>query len=169
MEVRLILLRDSAAFFDLIERNREYLRTSFPKTVAAVVDIASSQEYILQRVIQHEQQQAYLLVIEEGGQLIGMLGLKEIDWTFPKAEIAYFIDQAFQGKGIISQALKTLIEFSFGELQLQKIYARISPENPGSRKVVEKNGFVFERLVRDDFQNGDGKMVDVEYFTLFRT
>ncbi len=168
MEVRPVLLRDVAAFFDLVERNRPYLRMYFPKTTDAVKDLTSSEEFILQKIIQYDRREGYLLVIEINDQLIGMLSIKEIDWTVPKAEIAYFVDEKFQGKGIVSEAIKTLVSFSFDELGLKKIYARISPENPGSRRVVEKNGFKFEGVFRNDFRNGAGELIDVAYFALLR-
>lgn len=168
MEIRPILLSDIAAFFDLVERNRTYLRVYFPKTIEAVQDLVSCEEFILQKILQYERRESYLLVVEREGKLIGMLGLKEIDWTVPKAEIAYFVDEACQGQGIMTEALKWGMTFCFEELRLEKIYARISPENLASRRVVEKNGFLFEGLFRKDFRNGDGELMDVEYFALLR-
>ena len=168
MHVRPIHIRDVPAFFELIEKSREHLQAYFPKTLTAVRDELTAEEYILQRIIQFERKEAFLFVIEAENRLLGMVSLKEIDWTVPKAEIAYFVAEEFQGKGIVTRALQWLVTYSFDELRLEKIYARISPENPASRKVVEKNGFVLEGLFRKDFRSGTGELIDVEYFALLR-
>lgn len=168
MNIRPILLSDLNTFFDLVERNRTYLSAFFPKTVETVQDPESCAEFILDKILRYDRRESYLLVIEKEGQLIGMVSLKEVNWKESKSEIAYFVDEACQGQGIMTQALDWLKSFSFEELGLDKIYARISPGNPASKRVVEKNGFKFEGLICKDFRNGKGDLVDVEYFALVR-
>lgn len=55
-----------------------------------------------------------------------------------KAEITYGINKKFWGKGIATPALKALLEME----QTRPIYSRVAFDNYGSRKVLEKCGFV---------------------------
>jgi ribosomal-protein-alanine N-acetyltransferase len=61
----------------------------------------------------------------------------------------------FQGKGIISEAIKEVVKYGFEEMKLHSIEAIIDPANISSEKVLQKNGFVKEAHLREnDFFNG---------------
>jgi ribosomal-protein-serine acetyltransferase len=97
---------------------------------------------------------------------IGMLFIKSLDWRIPKAELAYYIDKEYEGKGIISKALNNVIEFAFSVLKLNKLYLRVAPDNKGSRKVAEKNSFKIEGTLRNDFKTYEGALIDLLYYGL---
>lgn len=54
------------------------------------------------------------------------------------AEITYWIDRNFWGKGIATAALKSLLSIE----DARPIFARVAFDNYGSQKVLEKCGFV---------------------------
>lgn len=56
---------------------------------------------------------------------------------FNEAEITYWIDRNYWGKGIASIALKTFLEYE----KTRPIYGRVAFDNIGSQKVLEKCGF----------------------------
>ncbi len=66
-------------------------------------------------------------------------------WNFSEkntiAEIGYDLHPEFQGKGIMSESLQTVIHFGFKELQLSKIEAYTHFENNRSIHLLEKHGF----------------------------
>jgi len=51
---------------------------------------------------------------------------------------------------------------------VEKVYARISPENIGSIKVVENCGFQREGLLRRDFRTSKGELLDVYMYSCLR-
>jgi RimJ/RimL family protein N-acetyltransferase len=51
---------------------------------------------------------------------------------------------------------------------VEKVYARISPENIGSIKVVEGCGFEREGMLRRDFRTPDGTLLDVYVYSCLR-
>ena len=54
------------------------------------------------------------------------------------AEITYWIDKKYWGKGIATSALKKILSIE----KTRPIYARVAFDNYGSQKVLEKCGFV---------------------------
>jgi len=54
------------------------------------------------------------------------------------AEITYWIDRSFWGKGIATDALRQFLVLE----KMRPIYGRTASDNAGSQKVLQHNGFV---------------------------
>jgi len=65
-----------------------------------------------------------------------------------KAELGYVIARQYWGNGWATQAIKLAIETSFEDLDIERIEAYIDPANIGSQRVLEKNGFSREALLK---------------------
>ncbi len=80
---------------------------------------------------------------------IGLIELNNIDWKNRNAEIGVFIAyENLRKKGFGSDSLLTIINFSFYELNLFKLYAKISSDNYPSIKLFEKFNFKKEGILR---------------------
>src|SRR5437660_1025096 len=101
MQVRLIEKEDFEDIFNLVERNRERLLKYFPRTSAIVKDLDSAKKFARLKVRQAlEREQYYFLIISiSQSAIIGMVMVKNIDWTIPKGELAYFVDEDYEGIG----------------------------------------------------------------------
>jgi len=96
-----------------------------------------------------DNESVYWAITEKGQRrLIGTACL----WNFRKdeevAEIGYELYLDFQGRGIMLEALTTVIEYAFKTLELKTIDAYTDPANTGSTKLLEK--FSFKRMPADD-------------------
>ena len=65
-----------------------------------------------------------------------------------KAELGYVIARQYWGNGLAIQAIKLAIETDFKDLDIERIEAYVDPANIGSQRVLEKNGFMKEGLLR---------------------
>ncbi len=63
--------------------------------------------------------------------------------------MGYWLGEDYWRKGIVSSALKGIVEFAFNELELERIFAVPLERNTASRRVLEKNGFVLEGILRN--------------------
>lgn len=63
------------------------------------------------------------------------------------AELGYWVAEPFWGKGIASSAIKKICDYGFGQLGMQRIFARVFEHNQGSMKSLEKNNFKKEALL----------------------
>ena len=168
MEIRLVEAKDAKNLLNLVEKNRKRLLAYFPFTTKEILDLKSTKRFINQKLDQaHFREQYYFLVFDKS-RLVGNVTAKNIDWTVHKCELSYFVDSESEGSGVISVALDQLISYCFETLKMNKLYLRISPGNTRSLKLAEKKGFTLEGTHKQDFKTGDGNIVDVSYYALFR-
>jgi phosphinothricin acetyltransferase len=83
-------------------------------------------------------------IVDEAENVIGFCMLKPhiaLSTFSQTAEIMYFIDPEFTGRGVGSAALARL-ERDAKDMGITKILASISSENEGSQNFHRKNGFV---------------------------
>ncbi len=80
--------------------------------------------------------------IKESSELIGTIGLRNIDWRQHQAEASIFIGDSKQwNKGYGTEAMKLILDIGFKKLDLKKIQLRVNPSNVRARHVFEKVGF----------------------------
>ncbi len=109
----------------------------------------------------------YTFAILLNKQLIGMIGLHEIDPIHKRAKLGYWLAQDYWGRGLMSEALQLLLNFAFRTLRLHRVYASAFAHNLPSRRVLEKAGFRQEGLVRSPLF-WDGQWRDVAQYGLLR-
>jgi RimJ/RimL family protein N-acetyltransferase len=100
----------------------------------------------------------YRFAIEtlEDGQFIGDCGINSIDWKNSVASVVIFIgNKNYLGKGYGTDAMKTLLDFIFMEMNLNKVRLNVYSFNERAVKSYEKCGFKQEGVLRQEiFRNG---------------
>lgn len=87
--------------------------------------------------------------IRYDGRLVGMINLHYIDWKNRVTSIGYFLGQEYQGKGIITNCVRTLLNHVFNDLGLNKVIIQCASGNKRSRLVPERLGFKEEGIYRE--------------------
>ncbi|WP_145048173.1 GNAT family N-acetyltransferase [Paenibacillus xylanexedens] len=64
-------------------------------------------------------------------------------------DVSYNLSKVYWGKGIMTEVLSTIIPYAFNVLDMNRIQAKVMPENNSSVKLLSKVGFVQEGLLRD--------------------
>ena len=145
--MRILDAHEAAALFALTNKNRTYLKRWLPwldrnKTPE---DSLRFVEGCRDRYVNREALEAGLF---STNKLVGMIGFNTIDWTARRSEIGYWIDAEHQGKGLITQGCRTLIDHGFNELDLNRIEIRCATGNNRSRAIPERIGFTCEGIMR---------------------
>ena len=161
---------DAAGFFQLIQAERARLATYFPQTTGRCTDARSTRRYIKEMIDHAAARELYCFVMRdyEDGPPIGVVFLKQFDWSVPKCETAYFISSVYEGHGITTLGLIWATDYAFSKLGVSKIFARVDLENIASARVAEKCGYEREGLIRGDFRTSDGRLIDVSYYGKLR-
>ena len=99
----------------------------------------------------------HIFAIDVEGEAVGGIGIHpQANVQRKNAELGYWLAEPFWGKGIITNAIKQMIEFGFKTYDINRIFARPYGTNVGSQKVLEKTGFIFEgRFEKTIFKNGE--------------
>ncbi|MBX2922322.1 MAG: GNAT family N-acetyltransferase [Chitinophagaceae bacterium] len=91
---------------------------------------------------------ASVLAIHAEGALAGCIGLElQEDISRLTAELGYWVGEPFWNKGIATEAVKQMMEYTALHFPfLVRVYARVFEHNKASMKVLEKNGFHLESI-----------------------
>ena len=144
--VRELKRTDAEALLAFEIHNREWFETH--------IDARDPAFYSLQGVADHIE--GYLadfaigawhpFVIEDASQtIVGRANLKSIDVSERSAEVGYRIAQSVCGQGLATLALKHLIQEAQVRWDLTRLVAYVYEENVGSRKVLDRCGFLPEQ------------------------
>ncbi len=89
-------------------------------------------------------------------RFIGQCGFVKINWKNRVGELAILIgEKDFRGKGFGADAIRTLCDFGFREMNLHKIKALVFDFNAAAIRCYEKCGFVQEGLLKEEiFREG---------------
>jgi ribosomal-protein-serine acetyltransferase len=161
---------DAEGFLRLIEAERDDLTTYFPVTTARMTDHRSARRYVSELLDQAKARTMYCFVLRdhEGGDPAGAVFLKQLDWSVPKCEVAYFVGSTYRRQGFATYGVIWAVDHAFSVLGMKKVYARVDPDNTASISVLESCGFQQEGLLRQDFRTGDGRVLDVCTFGKLR-
>lgn len=106
--------------------------------------------------------QWFAICSPDNKEFYGGCGLNNVDTRHRKGEIGYWLLPAFWGKGIITEALPTVIEYGFTTLQLHRIEALIETANENSKKIMNKLGFAYEGTMQEcEVKNGKYISLDI--------
>jgi diamine N-acetyltransferase len=98
-----------------------------------------------------ERQEDLVLAIEAAdGVHIGNIGLHGIDWKNRNGELGIAIgEQAYWDQGYGTDAIRTLLDLAFGEMNLHRVFLRVDADNARGIRCYEKAGFRQEGTSRE--------------------
>lgn len=106
------------------------------------------------------------MIVSEGNRWIGYTALSNIDWIARTAEFSCFISPDENGKGYHKEALRILMDYAFGTLNLNKLYSQTFDFNLTEMDTLKELGFVGEGLIKDHFYK-NGRLVSAVLFAKF--
>jgi RimJ/RimL family protein N-acetyltransferase len=89
-----------------------------------------------------------LLFLKATGAHVGNSGLHRFDWSVPKCELGFWLRSSCGGRGLMTEAARTLTAFAFRELGMRRLEAVTDEENMRARHVCERAGLVLEGTLR---------------------
>jgi ribosomal-protein-alanine N-acetyltransferase len=152
VSLRPVKVADAALWREARVRNASWLRPWEPTNPETPLSRTSLGPYLaMTRTMRQEARKGLTLpwVVTYDGKFVGQLTVGSIIWGSARsAQVGYWIDEAYAGRGIVPTALALAIDQCFFRVGLHRIEATIRPENAASRRVVEKLGFRDEGLRR---------------------
>ena len=110
-----------------------------------------------------------LAITNHQEQFLGLIGLRSICWRSRRAEIWIYIGAKTQwGKGIGTDAIGTLCDYAFDEMNLHRIWLECDLESIAATRCYEKNGFRREGILKDGYYR-HGKYRDTLMMGLVKT
>lgn len=164
--LRMFTMEDAQAMFENWASDVEVTRfLTWPAHKSAAV----SRSVLESWVSGYEKPDFYqwAIVLKSLGQPIGTISVVEQDDRFQKAHIGYCIGKNWWHQGIMSEALKAVMNFLFDDVGYQRLEARHDPRNPNSGAVMMKCGMKYEGTLRRSDRNNQG-ICDASWYAALR-
>lgn len=100
-------------------------------------------------------------------EIIGTIGFMWIQTDNAAAEVGYSLSRDYWNQGIMTEALKAVIEYGFSYLNLNRIEAQHETSNPASGAVMRKCHMVKEGTLKSRLMN-KGRYVDVDLYAILK-
>ena len=146
--LREISFNDANAIFELRTNPQinKYVDRKTPKTITDAVDFIK----MIQDLVKNEEGIFWVITLKNTSEVIGSIGIRHFNDDFSYAEIGYELHPDFHKKGIMSEALQTIINFSFNTFGLKTIEAFTHKNNIGSIALLEKHQFIYQPKRREE-------------------
>jgi ribosomal-protein-serine acetyltransferase len=161
--LRLLEESDADELYAVINANRAYLARWMPWAPSQTLE--GTLEFIRWSRRQFADNGGFQLAIVDDGRIVGVLGFHHVDWQNRCTSIGYWIAEAAQGRGTVSEAVRVLLEHGFGVWKLNRIEIRVGVGNARSRAIPARLGFTEEGILRQAERVGD-RYVDHEVFAM---
>ena len=103
-----------------------------------------------------------------GDEPVGSIAGVRVDDSAEKVEIGYCLGQPWWRQGITSEALKTVMDFFFDRVCVNRVEAKHDPRNPHSGMVMKKCGMRYEGTLRSSCRNNQG-ISDMCYYAMLKS
>lgn len=112
-------------------------------------------ENLLERMEKHETVM-FTIEVEEDDARIGNISLFDINWKDRHAELGITIgDKAYWNRGYGTDAIRTMLELAFNEMNLHRVLLRVHADNVRAITAYQKAGFRREGTLRESvFREG---------------
>ncbi len=131
--------------------------------------VSDSRRFLREGIRQYRQgfPGSFAIVLSETGRMIGTIGYMWINPEYHSCEIGYSLSRTYWNRGLMTEALRAVIEYSFTKLGLNRIECQHETDNPASGRVMIKAGMTLEGIMRQRIRN-KGRYSDVAVYAILR-
>ena len=136
IKIRPLLASDERPFIEAVRRSRRLHRPwahppATARTFRAYLERASAGA-----------NRTLVAELKGSGELVGVVSVSEIvRGAFHSAYLGYYGFAPHAGKGLMSEAVRLVVDHAFGSLKLHRLEANIQPGNRDSIALVKRLGF----------------------------
>lgn len=145
---------DAPDVYAAVDSNRAHLRVWLP-WVDSTDSPAVTESVIATWEKDYENKTDIVLGIFENNVYVGNIGLHNINKSNNSGMVGYWLAEKYQGRGIVTDCVRALVNFGFNNLELNRIYLYCASENTKSRAIPERLSFIHEGTLQDgEYVNG---------------
>lgn len=111
---------------------------------------------------------SWAIELKKTGKPIGRMFGMHPDDKEQSVELAYELGKAWWNQGLMTEAVRAVIDFFLDDVGMQQIYASVSSDNPASGKVLQKAGMRYQAVHAQTMKDNHGISDEIVY-AVFRT
>ena len=154
IELRAVEERYTADLHNLVVKNRVFLQTAFD-WAQHVGSEEDTRRNVQSNQMLHQRGYAKMFLIFKDDALVGVLSFNTIEPTNKAGYIGYWLDEAHQVQGILSQSLQAFMRYYAERGEIRRFVIKCRVANQQSNRVAVRNGFTLEGCLREaEYLNG---------------
>jgi ribosomal-protein-serine acetyltransferase len=161
--LRALEIDDAEELHALIEAERQRLAPSMPWAGAQTFD--DTVTFLARARRQQMVGDGFQLAVIRDDRIVGVVGHHGVDWTNRSTALGYWLAATEQGKGTMTEAVRTLVDHAFSTWRLNRIEIRAASDNLRSLAIPRRLGFTYEGTLRRAERLGD-RYVDLAVYSL---
>jgi len=132
--------------------------------------IAETKTFLMDVIGGYESGSEYCWAIElkEENMLIGSINSYISSESDRNASLGYCVGYRFWNNGYATEALRAVIDYMFYDVNINRIEAGHSVNNPASGRVMQKCGMIKEGRLRQEYITGYGQYQDIDLYGLVK-
>ncbi len=168
--VRRFREEEGQAFWEMLQNNQSDIRDNLAPMLELVKGPEDAELFVRREMAFWLTQKQYSFAIwkKETVEMVGYIGLHELDWHLPGARLRFFLDRHVRGKGIMNEVMNAVIPFAFNQLKMERIWLKIGMDNFSAQRVVRRANFHREGDLRHAIRTPTGILMDAMQFALTR-
>jgi ribosomal-protein-alanine N-acetyltransferase len=161
--LRQMQMLDAPELFHL-RSDKEVMKYIGKPQAASVAEVSTLIETINKGIAANEDI-AWAITLKNDSRLIGYIGFWQTNKMHHFSEVGYMLHPDCQGKGLMQEALKVVLEYGFHTMRLHSVQANVDPLNTASIKLLERKGFVREAHFKENYYF-NGNFIDSVIYSL---
>ncbi|WP_421512258.1 50S ribosomal protein L7/L12-serine acetyltransferase [Enterobacter sp. JS8-1] len=154
IELRSVEEHYTADLHNLVIKNKIFLQTAFD-WAQHVGSEEDTRRNVQSNQMLHQRGYAKMFLIFHDDALAGVLSFNAIEPANKTGYIGYWLDEAHQGKGILSRSLQAFMRHYVELGTVRRFVIKCRVDNHSSNAVALRNGFMLEGCLREaEYLNG---------------
>lgn len=159
-------IKHANELYEAVDKNRQHLSEFLP-WVSKMQSAADFQQYIENCEALYRQKKEISFVVLLDHEAVGRIGLHHLNMENKSGSIGYWLTKNAEGKGIIINSCKRLINYGFGQLGLHRIEIKAAINNVKSQSIPRKLNFTKEGILREA-ELVNGVYLDLALYSILR-
>ncbi|TYA74055.1 GNAT family N-acetyltransferase [Seonamhaeicola marinus] len=169
-EINPVSQKDAWSICDFAVANEDRLQRFFPLTLKQNLTPELSHIFASKKEKEYHNKEEFLFTLKpkDSKRVIGLVYIKELDWTTKQGEFAYAISYDFEGKGIMTSSVTFLSDYAFNELGLKTLQIIVYKDNLPSVTVAKKCNFSWVKTLEKGYTPPNETPLDMELYELYK-
>ncbi|CAH8771079.1 GNAT family N-acetyltransferase [Paenibacillus dendritiformis] len=158
--------RDCSDIFDLYSLE-EVVRYTPLEAFQSIQDVIREWNWH-QEIFAEQSGLRWVIEDKSSAKVIGTCGFLQYEKAHRRTELGYDLAPPYWGRGVMTEAAQRVLSFGFRDIGVNRIEAKIDPENIASERLLLRLGFQKEGVMRQqEFEKG--RYVDIAMFSMLRS
>ena len=163
---------DGEWYYAMSLKNKEHLRRyESGNAVIGIASVEDAEAVMRDMALDFAARNNFFMGVfdKASGEFVAQVFIGAVSWALPEFQVGYFVEQAHEGHGYVTEAVQAALGFIFEHLGALRASLQCSDTNERSYRVAERCGMLREAHFRQNKRVADDTFEGTLYYGLLRS